>query len=190
MSLMSLRVACRNGKHPAIISVRAKMERQGDFMLKKTEIVILICAALLAVCVTGCGMPNDAPQAADDEILLVIRLDLKEDIGLLVIDHEVGGEQGSGGVSNADKSKIKRDETLYWTVDKQFYEGSSDTVDLTLRFTVVTEYCAPNYDNIYPEEYMMQTEEVSFTADFGKTYSLTITGDKLNGYQAALSDSE
>ena len=135
-------------------------------------------------------MPAGEPEASGDEIMLKIQLDLKEDIGLLILDHDVDGEEGSGGMSNVDKSMLKHDDVLYWTFDKQQYEGSDDTVDMTLRFTVVTEYCDPNYDNIYPEEYMIPMEGVSLRADFGKTYSVTITGDKINGYEAHLGDQD
>ena len=158
-------------------------------MKRKNRTAILVCvAALLAVGMVGCGRSSDAPQAAGDEIQLIIRLDLKEDIGLLIIDHDLGGNKGSGGISNADRSMIKRDDVLYWTFDKQYYDNPADTADLTLRFTVVTEYCDPNYDNIYPEEYMIPMEAVSFRADFGKAYSVTIAGDKDKGYQAVLGE--
>ena len=160
-------------------------------MLKKAGTAILVCTmALLAVGITGCGGSNEKPRAADNEIMLVIKLDLKEDIGLLVIDHVLDGNEGSGGVSNADRSMIKRDDTLYWTFDKRNYDDPSDTVDLTLRFTVVTEYCDPNYDNIYPEEFMIPIEAVSFSADFGGTYCVTIAGDKTDGYHTVLNERE
>ena len=160
-------------------------------MKRKSGIAILVCvAAMFAVSVVGYGRTADAPRAAEDEITLMIQLDLKEDIGLLLIDHAVDGDEGSGGMSNADKSMLRRDDTLYWTFDRRFYDDPADTVDLTVRFTVVTEYCDPNYDNIYPEGDMIPMEALSFRADFGGTYSIAITGDKAHGYQAALADTD
>ena len=157
-------------------------------MIRQTKITILVCIlALISVVLVGCSRASES-QAAKDEIMLKIQLDLNEDIGLLVIDHDVDGKKGSGGMSNADKSMLKRNDVLDWSFDRQLYDPSADTVDLTVRFTVVTEYCDPNYENIYPEEYMVPMEALSFKANFGETYSITITGDKVNGYQAALND--
>ena len=133
---------------------------------------------------TGCGLFCDTPR--DDEIKVKIQLDLQEDIGLLLIDWDVNGQKGMSGTSNADRSKIKHNDTEYWEFEKQFLEDPADTVGLTLKFIVVTEYFDPNYDFIYPEEYMMPMDEISFTADFGEIYFVTITGDNVNGYKAFL----
>ncbi|MBO4219324.1 MAG: hypothetical protein J5933_00150 [Clostridia bacterium] len=154
--------------------------------------LLVFIAFILAAVMSGCGLinslPGDEPHASGDEIMLRIQLDLREDIGLLVIDHDVDGENGSGGISNADGSMIKRDEILYWTFDKQFFDSSADEVDLTLRFAVVTEYCNPNYDNIYPDELTVPMEEISFDAHFGESYDLKITGDRTNGYRCQLAE--
>jgi hypothetical protein len=159
-------------------------------MKHRTAVAIMLCAAILiAVAAAGCGLLQGPPEPGADEIMLKIKLDLKEDIGLLVICHDVDGDKGSGGISNADKTMLKRDENLYWTFEKRFYENSADTVDTVLRFTVVTEYCDPNYENVYPVELTVPAGEVSFKADFGKSYLVTITGDKTNGYQAVFDGS-
>ena len=156
------------------------------------KVLPVFIAAMLAAVLSGCSLPGSlldgVPHAADDQIMLRIKLDLKEDIGLLVIDHDVDGEKGSGGISNADRSMVKRDEVLYWTFDKRYYESSGDAVDLTLRFTVVTEYCDPNYDNIYPDELTVPMEKISFDAHFGESYDLKITGDRTNGYRCQLAE--
>ncbi len=155
----------------------------------KNGIAFLVCMAVLfAAGAAGYVRSGDAPQAAGDEIMLMIRLDLKEDIGLLIIDHDVDGIKGSGGVSNADRSMIRRDDVLCWTFDRQLYDHPADTVELTVRFTVVTEYFDPDYDNLYPEEYSIPMEAVSFRAEFGETCFITITGDRVNGYEAVLSE--
>ncbi|MBP5253912.1 MAG: hypothetical protein J6Z23_00780 [Lachnospiraceae bacterium] len=153
---------------------------------KRFAAIRILAAALLAaaMCMTGlsCGMPD----TGKDEIRLRIRLDLKEDIGLFLIDSEVNGQNTSGGSSNADRSMLKRDETLYWSIDRRHYENVPDAVSLTLRFRIVTEYFDPNYENIYPEEYVMPMEEIAFTAVFGGTYDFIVTGDRVNGYRAVL----
>ena len=140
---------------------------------------------VLAFCISGCSQSDDAPpKAAEDEIMLVIQLDLKEDIGLLVLDQNLSGSETSGGISNADRTMLKHDEVLYWTFSRQNYENLPETVDLSVRFRVITQYFDPNYENIYPEEYTVLLDPVSFPADFGETYHITITGDRQTGYQA------
>ena len=55
-----------------------------------------------------------------------------------------------------------------------------------LQFTIVTEYFDPNYDNIYPEEYMVPIEPISFQGKFGELYHVIVTGNKVNGYHAGV----
>lgn len=156
-------------------------------MISIKRAVSIICVIMIAIMITGCNCSNGAPKATEDEIQLKISLDLKEDIGLLVIDHQLDGVKGSGGMSNADKSMIKHNDVLYWTFCKKDHEKVTDPVELTIVFTVVTEYCEPNYENIYPEELMIPLEPVSFMAEFCRTYEIVITGSKSDGYKAVLS---
>lgn len=161
-------------------------------MKKIVKVVILIILALMIVfAVARFGHLYDVPpQAEDNEIKVNIKLDVNEDIGLFLIDYDVNGEDGTGGISNADKTMIKRDSTdLYWSFYKEQLDNPADTVDVKLLFTIVTEYFDPNYDNIYPEEYMIPIDVISFKADFGETYYVTITGNRVNGYQAVIDES-
>ena len=143
---------------------------------------------ILSLTLTGCGLFPSADQNKENEIRLRIQLDLKEDIGLLVIDASYDGIETSGGISNVDKTMLKKDELLDWTIDKQFYENANDTGHLKLRLRVVTEYCDPNYDNIYPEELVVLLEPIEFDASFGESYEITITGSHAEGYQATLEE--
>lgn len=145
----------------------------------RTIFRILMTVCLLLI--TGCSGP---PQPSENEILLVIQLDLKEDIGLLVLDQNLSGQESIGGISNADRSLLKHDDVLYWTFDKDLYKDLPDTIDLTLGFRVITEYCEPNFENIYPQEKTVYLEPISLPASFGNTYHITITGDNEHGYQA------
>lgn len=155
-------------------------------MKKKTAIVLLALAAALAAAVAFAYRNARQPMQPDgQQIFLQLQLDLKEDIGLLIIESDIDGSSASGGISNADQSMLKKDETLYWTIDQQGSENLSDTVELSLRFTIITAYCNPNYENVYPEEYTMPLEAVSVTAKSGGTYAIRIVGDKANGYRAA-----
>ena len=154
-------------------------------MNKKLLIFIPLALLLLAFVLYASGCFDRPPQAAADEILLKIQLDLGEDFGLLVIDHSVDGKSGSGGISNADKSPLKRDELLYWSFEKD-PNDAAEAAEVSVRFTVVTEYADPNFDNIYPEETMIALEPLSFTARYGETVSIRIEGDRENGYRAML----
>ncbi|MCR4951903.1 MAG: hypothetical protein K6A40_11330 [Solobacterium sp.] len=153
--------------------------------MKKKLFVLFFAAVTAVLTISGC-ISDTPPEVKENEIMLKIKLDLKEDIGLLIIDHNVSGHEGGGGMSNADKSLIRHDETLYFSFDKEHYEISGNTADLKVRFRVVTEYCDPNYDNIYPEELVVPMDEIAFRADFGKMYSFTITGGRDSGYKAVL----
>jgi len=156
-------------------------------MKKKTAIVLLAFATALAAAIAFAYRNARQPMQPDGrQINLQIQLDLKEDIGLLIIESDIDGSSTSGGISNADQSMLKKDETLYWTIDQQNSENLSDTVELSLRFTVITAYCEPNYENVYPEEYTMPLEMVAFAAKYGETYAIRIEGDKANGYRAVL----
>ena len=155
---------------------------------RNSRCLAFLLAIILSLTITGCGLFPRADQNKENEIRLRIQLDLKEDIGLLVIDASYDGIETSGGISNVDKTMLKKDELLDWTIDKQFYENANDTGHLKLRFRVVTEYCDPNYENIYPEELVVLLEPIEFEAAFGETYEITITGSHAEGYQATLEE--
>lgn len=152
-------------------------------MKKKLGIVLMILALF------GCSKPNDGTyEASDDEIALQIQLDIKEDIGLLIVDYEANESSGSGGTSNADKSLLKHDEFIIYILSKQEFKNPSDVENMTIQFTIITEYVDPNYENIYPEEYTKKMNTISLHAKFGESYYITITGDKTNGYEAVLEE--
>lgn len=114
-------------------------------------------------------------------------MNTKEDIGLLVFDYYVDDEEHSGGISNADKSLIKSNSDSIMVWNKQELSSSSDAVELSIHFRIITEYVDPNYENIYPENITQYIDTpISWKAYFGQEYFITITGDKANGYKAVL----
>lgn len=125
---------------------------------------------------------------ADDEIALHIQLEMKEDVGLLVYDYRANNHQYSGGTSNADKSLIKHDDNIVVVLNKQQLNSSSDAVELSMQFRIITEYVTPNYENIYPEDITRYADPISWEAQFGKSYYITVSGDKTNGYTAILNE--
>ncbi|MCI9576246.1 MAG: hypothetical protein HFJ84_06225 [Clostridiales bacterium] len=131
-------------------------------------------------------IPNEY-VTADDEIALHIQLNTEEDVGLLVLDYRADDQEHSGGMSNADRSLMKHGSDLIWVWKKEKLNSSSDTVELSIQFRIITEYVDPNYENIYPEEITKYIEgPISWKARFGESYFVTITGDKISGYKAVL----
>lgn len=129
---------------------------------------------------------SDEYVPADDEIALHIQLDTKEDVGLLVYDYRADHHEYSGGTSNADRSLIKHDSDSIVVWNKEELNSSSDTVEFSIQFRIITEYVTPNYENVYPANITEYIKPISFEAYFGESYFITISGDKTNGYKAAL----
>lgn len=130
-------------------------------------------------------IPNEYVPAAD-EIALHLQLDTEEDIGLLVYDYRADSHEYSGGISNADGSLIKHDSDNIVVLNKEELNNIADTFELSMQFRIITEYVAPNYEKIYPDDITRYMEPISWEAHLGESYFITITGDKANGYQAVL----
>ena len=152
--------------------------------------VIGIIAAIVVV--MGLGLvvynqmiPNEYVPA-DDEIALHLQLDTEEDVGLLVYDYRADSHEYSGGISNADGSLIKHASDNIVVLNKEDLNNIADTFELSMQFRIITEYVAPNYENVYPDDITKYMEPISWEAHFGESYFITITGDKANGYKAVL----
>lgn len=124
----------------------------------------------------------DVYEAGEDEIALRIRMDTAEDIGLLVYDYNIDGHDYGGGISNADRSMIGRDDELIIVWTREELRIDSDPEKMTIAFRIITEYFDPNYENEYPEEYAVRLEPFELDADFGHEYCFTITGSSTDGY--------
>lgn len=151
---------------------------------------IWIAIALIAALGLGFIVYNQTNSGeyipTDDEIALHIQLNTQEDVGLLVYDYSVNNHKYSGGTSNADKSLIKHDEDIIVVWNKDELNSSSDVVEWSMQFRIITEYVTPNYENIYPDDITKYIDPISWEAHFGETYFVTISGDKTNGYTAVL----
>ena len=123
---------------------------------------------------------------ADDEIALHLQLDTEEDVGLLVYDYRMDSHEYSGGMSNADGSLIKHDSDVIVVWNKEELNSLSDAFELSMQLRIITEYVAPNYENVYPDNITKYIEPISWEAHFGESYFITITGNKTNGYKAVL----
>ena len=156
-------------------------------MKKKIIGTIAATGIVLGLClvVYNQSIPDEYVPAAD-EIALHIQFDTEEDIGLLVYDYRAGRHEYSGGISNADRSLIKHDSDNIVVWNKEELSNLSDACELSVQFRIITEYVAPNYENVYPDDITKYMEPISWEARFGESYFITITGDKINGYKAVL----
>lgn len=161
--------------------------KKGRIGIAAAIIAALAAAVALGLILYGQTAYSGEYVPADDEIALQIQLDTEEDIGLLVFDYCADGREYSGGMSNADKSLMRHDEKLVEVWKKEMLGCSADTVELSIRFRIITEYADPNFENIYAEDI---TESVggplAWTARFGESYYVTISGGRSGGYRAVL----
>ena len=171
----------------AIIGIFLTHKRGSSKMGKKRiGIAIAVAAALGLGFLLYNQTISDEYVPAGDEIALHMQLDTEEDVGLLVFDYCADDHEYSGGISNADRSLIKHDSDNIIVWKKGELNSSSDAVELSMRLRIITEYVEPNYENIYPEDITKYIDPISWEAHFGESYFVTITGDKANGYRAAL----
>ena len=159
---------------------------------KRTIIVIaVLCVMILCLALYKLLRPADFKVSAD-EIAIRIKLNVKEDIGLIVYDYEIDGHEFGGGVGNADRSLIRHDEEIIttWTKEelKLYLDREIDTDSLPFKMSlrIITEYVDPNYENAYPEEITRYLDTIEWDACFGEEKVILITGDKENGYTAVL----
>lgn len=151
------------------------------------KIIFLIILLSIILClIINKNNKVDETKTSDDEISLQINLDVPKDFGLLLIEYETKDASGSGGVSNANKSLIKHNDNLTYSLSKQDFNNASDITDLTLTFKIVTEYVEPNYEDNYLASLSFTLNPVQINAHYGNTYHITITSDE-NSYQAILS---
>lgn len=157
----------------------------------KVLIPVILAVVLVFAIVIIRASYNSAPFVEADEIKVNIKFDLNEDIGLLLINYNVNGADGTGGISHADKSMLnKNSKDLYWSFYERQLDTPVDTADVTLDFVAVTKFFTPNYDNIYPEECMVPMGGITFSAGFGKIYYVTITGSQFTGYQVVIDETK
>ena len=103
-------------------------------------------------------------------------------------DLTADGRKFGGGVSNADRTPLKKGEVVIDTRSREELGCEGTTVRLTYELRIITEYVDPNYENIYPEEITRRLQPVSWTAAFGIAYDVVITGSKTKGYTVTVSE--
>lgn len=157
--------------------------------MKKRIFIILAILSFIILSFIIYKYANSSDYSpANDELALRIQLDVKEDIGLLIFDYEVNGHEFSSGISNTDRSLLKHDDQIIHVWNRDQLEGSSDPLDLSINFRIITEYVEPNFENSYPKELTKVLNPISLKAEYGQIYDLTISGDRINGYKVVIND--
>ena len=164
-------------------------------MSKKAKIIVIVACvagalltALVAAFVVREWLFSREYVPGDDEFALFFVLDTEEDVGLIVFDYTANGRDFGGGVSNADRTPLKKGEVIIDTRSREELGCEGTTVRLTYELRIITEYVDPNYENIYPEEITRRLQPVSWTAAFGTAYDVVITGSKTKGYTVTVSE--
>ena len=159
------------------------MNRKKILIIISAVFALLLCLGLYKTL-----FPREY-KVKEDEIAMKIKLDLQEDIGLIVYDYTVNGHEFGGGISNADKSLIRKNEELIdvWSKeDIRFMLGEEDNSEyyrFTMTIRIITDYVDPNFENVYPEDITRYLEPIEWTASFGNEYDIHITGNKTDGYK-------
>ena len=155
--------------------------------MKKMIGIVAVIVIVLGLSLVICNqIIPDEYGPADDEIVLHLRLDTEEDVGLLVYDYRADSHEYSGGISNADGSLIQHDSDNIVVWNREELNHPSDSFEVSMQFRIITGYVAPNYENVYPDDITKYMEPISWEAHFGESYFITITGDKINGYKGIL----
>ncbi len=88
-------------------------------------IAAIVALALGSIAIYSQTISSESVPA-DDEITLHIQLDTEEDVGLLIYDYCANGHEYSGGISNADRSLLKRNEELIVVWNQQALNKNND----------------------------------------------------------------
>lgn len=162
---------------------------KGYQIMKKRNLIIPTIFCFLILCIVIYKFISSSDYTpANDELALRIQFDIKEDIGLLIFDYEVNGHEFSSGISNTDRSLIKRDDQIIHVWNKEELQVNSGPFELSIKFRIITEYVEPNFENTYPEELTRVLKPIVLKADYGEIYDITITGDRTNGYKVLINE--
>ena len=116
-------------------------------MSKKAKIIVIVACvagalltALVAAFVVREWLFSREYGPGGDEFALFFVLDTEEDVGLIVFDYNANGRDFSGGVSNADRTPLKKGEVVIDTRSREELGCEGTTVRLTYELRIITEY--------------------------------------------------
>ena len=103
-------------------------------MSKKAKIIVIVACvagalltALVAAFVVREWLFSREYVPGDDEFALFFVLDTEEDVGLIVFDYTANGRKFGGGVSNADRTPLKKGEVVIDTRSREELECEGTT---------------------------------------------------------------
>ena len=144
-------------------------------MQGKRLLAVMGALGLIALCACAQGKNPAAP--AEESFSIVFFIQTKEPVQGIHVEYLLGETPcGGGTVQNADGSPIAVGDTVSWGfIPDDFPEGGA--------LTEFTFYCAV----ILPDETEIPAEGIiRISAEFGRSYSVTLSGSATAGYALAL----
>lgn len=145
----------------------------------------LAMTVLFGLLLAGCSLSHEPDPPPEDGVTLVIDLDTEDDVGFLQVDYKAGGNEGTGGISNADrKTPLGSKDRLYYELDGKCFAEPVDSDTFTVQFTVAEPGTEPNQGNVYAAENVTVVEPISLPLEFGVFRNIVISGSREAGYRA------
>ncbi|MCM1364849.1 MAG: hypothetical protein NC122_10105 [Faecalibacterium sp.] len=142
------------------------------------KIIGLFCA--LAVITTFFGCAASEEKADPNAVTIGIRCDC-EDIYQVYYSTYIGDKSyGIGSVADLDHNKMTANRVYETKLTKEYFENG-DVSKLVMDFSPYGK------DDTHEQG---TTNKVEINAEYGKSYVIVITGDKEQGFSAALEHSE
>lgn len=137
--------------------------------MKRIKIVLIIVFALIMLLLSACGQEDNA-----DAFTVEIKCESAEVYRIFYSTYIDGQYYGMGAVADQDGRVITSDMVLKTVLTRSYFENSDITL-LSMDFS-------PYGEN---DSYEMETtNKVEFEAEYGKTYTVIISGDKESGFRA------
>lgn len=146
-------------------------------MKTKCYFIVVFVLLLTVTVFASCGRQNDTdPNAVNIEI----RCECDDVYQIFYSTYINGQYYGMGAVADMDGRRITSDMTLRTVLTRSYFEGA-DISSLAMDFSP--------YGKDESHE-MGTTNQVQINAEYGKTYTILISGDKDSGYTATLQESQ
>jgi hypothetical protein len=154
--------------------------------LKRKALAVFIILILMLISFVVCYISNSdkEPTASEDEVLLIFDLDTQDELYQVSMDYLIDGEiVGDAGFRNADSTPFVENDRIYYPFN---LDAEYDISKLSLQLYVADFI---NDFGDHEGEYKIKNR-LDLSAEYGKDYYITITGDKENGYTAILKTTE
>lgn len=163
--------------------------RRSNKMKKLLSMFIIL---IMIFSLNGCTNNSEPKEitANSDEFIFEIHLNTKEDIYQLAYEYSLGETPIGGGDMMKANGKTKLESPSYIRFRVNNFPDSKDITDFSIML-----YISDTLENVgdfnqaveHTGQYSIGNE-IKFTPVYGNIYSITISGDKENGYVAELAD--